>query len=272
MYCSHFGDEFNGVALECLLKIEDLFKVNIVVYSLEGPVASLVRRSRGIYDQTLKLNVYQNHLNVIKDFEKYCAVFQCKTCSKLWYVRNHHYLRHCKTCTAEVREIYPGWIYKSTPTIFEKLEEIIVFVSPKDRYYPYFACNDFESFFDHNNLPKNGEMLSFEDRHKPLSVAIASDVPGHEEVICLVSNGNEKSLIHDMLQHMEAIADSAYEIQKEKFNYVYKALKDHPNCRSEIYWNNLTSITKSWLYLDLTANVTIWTWLSLLLLHCCWTK
>ena len=76
-------------------------------------------------------------------------------------------------------------------------------------------------------------MLSFEACHRPLSVAIASNVPGHEEAICLVSNGNEKTLIEDMLLHMEAIADSAYEILKKRFNYVYEALKDHPNSRSE---------------------------------------
>ena len=58
VYCTHFGDEFNGVTFECLLKIEGLFKINIVVYSLEGRVASLVHRSRGIYDQTLKLNTF----------------------------------------------------------------------------------------------------------------------------------------------------------------------------------------------------------------------
>ena len=192
VYCSHFGNEFNGVTLECLLKLEDLFKVNIVVYSLDGRVASLEHRSREIYDQTLKVNVYQNHLSVIKDFEKYCAVFQCKTCSKLWYGRNH-YSCQCRTCTAKVREIYSGGIYTSTPTIFEKLEEINVFVPPKDRFYPYFACYDFESFFDHNNLPKNGEMLSFETRRRPLRVAIGSNVPGHEEAICLISNGNKKN-------------------------------------------------------------------------------
>ena len=59
-----------------------------------------------------------------------------------------------KLILAKIREIYPGGIYKSTPTIFEKSEEIHVFALPKDLYYPYFACYDFESFFDHNNLPK----------------------------------------------------------------------------------------------------------------------
>ena len=32
---------------------------------------------------------------------------------------------------------------------------------------------------------------------------------------------------------MEAISESAYEILKNKFSYIYNALKDHPNCRSE---------------------------------------
>ena len=107
--------------------------------------------------------MYQNHLSLVKDFDFYCAVglFQCKTCTKLWYSRDH-YLRHCKKCTAGVRESCSGGIYKATPTIFQKLEEINVFVPQKDRYYPFFACYNFESFFDCNNLPKNSKMLSFE--------------------------------------------------------------------------------------------------------------
>ena len=43
-------------------------------------------------------------------------------------------------------------------------------------------------------------MLSFEARHVPLSVAIASNVPGHEEAVCFVSNGDSKTLVQDMLR------------------------------------------------------------------------
>ena len=33
-------------------------------------------------------------------------------------------MRHTKTCSASVRESYPGGIYKNTPNIFEKLEDV----------------------------------------------------------------------------------------------------------------------------------------------------
>ena len=88
-------------------------------------------------------------------------------------------------------------------------------------------------FFDRNNLPKSSEMLSFEARHVPLSEAIASNVSGHEEAVFFVSNGDSETLVQDMLRGMEAISESAYEILKKKFSYVYDALKDHPNSRSE---------------------------------------
>ena len=88
-------------------------------------------------------------------------------------------------------------------------------------------------FFVRNNLPKNSEMLSFEAHHVPLSMAIASNVPGREEAVCLVFNGDFRTLVQDMLWHMGAISESAYEILKKKFSYVYDALKDHTKHRSE---------------------------------------
>ena len=76
---------FNGVAIEDLIPIEDLFKVNVSIYQLNEESARLVIRSRGLYQETMALNKYKNHLSLITDFEKYCAVFCCMSCDKLHY-------------------------------------------------------------------------------------------------------------------------------------------------------------------------------------------
>ena len=88
---------FNGIAIEDLIPIEDLFKVNVSIYQLNEESARLVYRSRGLYQETMALNKYQNHLSLITDFEKYCAVYRCMSCRKLHYGRAN-FLRHCKTC------------------------------------------------------------------------------------------------------------------------------------------------------------------------------
>ena len=129
--------------------------------------------------------------------------------------------------------MYPVGICKATTTIFQKLEEINVFVPQKDCYYPFFTSYDFECFLIAITYLKHSEILSFEAHHVPLSMAIASNVPGREEAVCLVFNGDFETLVQDMLRHMEAISESAYEILKKIFSNVYDALKDHTKYRSE---------------------------------------
>ena len=63
--------------IEDLIPIEDLFKVNVSIYQLNEESARLVYRSRGLYQETMALNKYQNHLSLVTDFEKYCALYRC---------------------------------------------------------------------------------------------------------------------------------------------------------------------------------------------------
>ena len=171
-YCLHFNivpNTFVGVNLVDFIDLEDFFKVNLVVYELEEGVAKLIQRSRELYSETMRLNIWKNHLSLIVDFEHYCRVYQCIHCGKLWD-QNCHYHRHTKTCKNTVRDLFPGGIHKNPATIFEKLEEIGICVPANERCFPYFACYDFEAYFSQENLPGNGPKLSFEARHVPLSV------------------------------------------------------------------------------------------------------
>ena len=101
-YCTHFEiEEFSGVSLFDFVELENFYKINIVAYELENNKAKLIQRSRELYKETMKVNVFENHLSLIIDFEKYCRVYQCKHCDKLWY-QNYNYYRHTKTCTTTV--------------------------------------------------------------------------------------------------------------------------------------------------------------------------
>ena len=182
--------------------------------------AKLIQGSRELHPQTMKLNVYENHLSII-DFEKYCHVYQCVHCSKLWY-RNYHYYRHTKTCTTTVRESFPGGIHRNPYTIFEKQEQIGICVPKQDRFYPYRACYDFEAYLARENLLKNGPKLVFEARHVSMSVGIASNVPGFEEEKCFTTSDDEKELIRNSINYLEAISLSAYQLLKKKFEGVLK--------------------------------------------------
>ena len=99
-YCKHFHidpDQFQGVFLIDFPEIEDFLKINIVVYDLQNKKKRLIQRSRELYGETMQLNVFKNHLSLIVDFEKYCDVYQCQRCDKLWYGRKK-FLKHTDSC------------------------------------------------------------------------------------------------------------------------------------------------------------------------------
>ena len=69
----------------------------------------------------------------------------------------------------------------------------------------------------------------FEARHVPMSVGIASNVPGFEEGKCFITSGDEKKLIQNLVDYLEAISLSAYRLVKEKFRTTFEALESSDN-------------------------------------------
>ena len=67
------------------------------------------------------------------------------------------------------------------------------------RYYPYRATFDFEFWFDTTQLPSDSDKVQWVARHVPLSVSVASNVPGHEQVQCLVTDGDANQLVSNMM-------------------------------------------------------------------------
>ena len=46
-------------------ELGDYFQINFTVYELDGTTAKLMQRSRELYSETMRLNVYENHLSHI---------------------------------------------------------------------------------------------------------------------------------------------------------------------------------------------------------------
>ena len=136
-YCMHFENTygaFTGVNLSNFVDLEDFFKINLVAYKLEERVAKLVQRSRELYSETMRLNIWKNHLSLIVDFEHCYNMYQCIHCGKLWD-RNCDYYCHSKTCKTTVCDVFPGGIHKNPPTTFKKLEEIGICVPANERFF-----------------------------------------------------------------------------------------------------------------------------------------
>ena len=145
--------------------------------------AELVRRSLCHYPETMYLNLYETHFSFIQDVHMYCHSYRCRKCGDSSW-KNAHCLRtHEHTCMGGVRRVYPGGVYHSTPSVFERLDDENIRVSESLRYYPYRATFDFECSFDTTQLPLDSDKVQWAARHVPVTVSVASNVPGHEQAM-----------------------------------------------------------------------------------------
>ena len=138
---AHLTDQniqtFKGVQLDDLSDLESLFKTNIFVYAL-GPLqvdqddeaedeedehtAKLIYRSLGQFEDTVYLNLYENHFSFICDMSKYSHSYQCARCGKSWKT-GLQLNRHEKTCEGTVVQKFPGGVYRPAASLFEQLKE-----------------------------------------------------------------------------------------------------------------------------------------------------
>ena len=224
--------DFTGVTLDDLYRVETTFKTNVCVYKLvksdvDGKTtAELVRRSLCHYDNTLHINLHETYFSYIKDVRMYCHSYRCQKCGDCLWKDAYKLHRHERTCEGGVRQVYPGGVYHSTPSVFERLDDENIQVPESLRYYPYRATFDFECWFDTAQLPSDSDKVQWVARHVPLSVSVASNVPGHEQVQCLVTDGNPDKLVADMMNILRAMSDAAYEDLKDSYEDVLEQLAE----------------------------------------------
>ena len=207
---------FVGVTLDDLHKVESKFETNVVVYQLieianGKTMAELVRRSTGHYTETMYVNLHETHYSYIRDINMYCHSWRCRNCEQALWKNPKDLHRHERTCTEGIKRVYKGGVYRPPASIFERLDDEGIVVEKMLRYYPYRATFDFESYFSDERLPANSDKLQWSARHIPLSVSVASNVPGHVAPCCFITDGDSDKLVADMMRHLHTISEAAYE-------------------------------------------------------------
>ena len=61
--------------------------------------------------------------------------------------------------------------------------------------------------------------------HVPLSVSLASNVPGHELPRCYVTDGNSDKLVGNMVSGLIAISDAAFDMLVPSYDNVLNELE-----------------------------------------------
>ena len=171
------------------------------------------------------LNLYETHFSYIKDIRMYSHSYKCSKCEQALWKTPQDLLRHERTCTEGIKRVYTGGVYRPPSSIFERLDDEGIIVEDVLRYYPYRATFDFECYFDRDNVPADSDRVQWIARHVPLSVSLASNVPGHEDAQCYITNGDSDKLVADMMAGLVAVSDAAFESLKPSYEYVLDELE-----------------------------------------------
>ena len=221
-----FGDfrtNFQGVDLEDFEHLEECFQTSINIFRLTSKNECEVEYlSSKKFSQEIHLNAFRDHINLIIDFKVYARKYVCGICRKI-LTSKQALKRHGTNCFWKTKYVFSGGYYKYTTSLFEDLEEVGVFVPHNLRHYPYFAVWDMEAMLE--KIPDPGEgKLKYTHIHKPVSCSIASNVPGHEEAYCIVTE-NTRDLVGGMFEKFEAIWEKAIGLSYSRWGEYLDELK-----------------------------------------------
>ena len=68
------------------------------------------------------------------------------------------------------------------------------------------------------------EKLTWDAKHIPLSVSVCSNVPDYDQPKCIVSDGDSKQLVKEMLEQLVKISQKSYALLRKEFNFLFEAI------------------------------------------------
>lgn len=214
-----------GIPLDHLDLIEDCFGVRILLYEKKDYVPTMIRNSRADGVPVL-IHVENGHCCLIVNIDVYSATFRCRHC-RCFFAKNSHLRRHeKKECDARQRHRYFSGVYRPKLSVFEKLEIVGIDVAAEKRFYPYRACFDYESILVKTGLRGNSAKVQFVNRHEPVSCSLTSNVPGHDKLVTLISDGDPFLLVQNMILVLDEVQKEASKLLREEFREELKLLNE----------------------------------------------
>ena len=194
-------------------KFDTKHAINIISY-YEDETISYIRKSS--FNETripIYLNLYLDHFSYITDLQQLAKVYLCKRCS-MKFRNNYDMQRHFDSCTLEQKDVFNKF-----PKLWEKARNLIVDLTDlhdinMDFKYDYLITFDLESI-NHKMIQMVGEKLTYVGKHIPVSVSIATNVPGFEEEKFILSE-NPKEITTLMFEYFDKIALKAKELMINK--------------------------------------------------------
>ena len=213
-------DDYPGLSIQEIPLFEELFQVNINIYSLrEDDSCISIYRSPSLYNKTMYLNQYDKHLSVIKNFNAYAKKFHCNICTK-HFNRHSNMKQHIKTCT-DTKEIFPGGFYQLPKNIYQKLEDCGITVAKRDRHYQYFSVLDFESVLIKMEEPA-GLSTKIINQHHPISVSVSNNI-SKSAPVCYIDE-DPITLVDQLVSYLQCVQQKASQLMRERFKVILSIL------------------------------------------------
>ena len=212
-------EEYQGLTMDQLSSVENMFSTGFRVYTIgdrgepDAGAARLLRRPMPGLSRIIDVHLEgDSHFETIASMEEYARAFKCLHCGSLW--SSAWRLRiHQDACSRASAYQYRGGIYEPRPRFHDLLGRLGIVVAPEDRYYPYRATFDLEACL---TRPRPGVATMFTTVHVPMSVSLASNVPGHEGPYNFVSEGDPQEMVDRMMARLWAMSDEAYRLMLER--------------------------------------------------------
>ena len=103
-------EEFAGVTLDDVYRVETTLETNVCVYKLVNSdaedgksIGELVRRSSCHYPDTMHFNLHETHFPFIQDVRLYCYSYRCQKCGDSIWKDAYRQRSHERPCTGCVR-------------------------------------------------------------------------------------------------------------------------------------------------------------------------
>ena len=227
--------DFTGVKLEELSKFEEVFAINVNIYSLdENDKATAIYKSACLYEDTLYLDKYLNHVSYINNFKAYAKKFTCRKC-KRFFDQSNNCNRHELTCDDSARLKYPGGFYSSKKNVFEQLVDLGIDVAESYRYHKDFCVYDFESMLVPHIQPA-GTQTTILSKHHPASVSVCSTISQSPE--CHVSEKTE-DLVSFMMTYFNSIQQRVTRQMMSRYKQVFDILEEYQSITKVIKISNV---------------------------------
>lgn len=214
-------ESFPGVMFHDLPRLEECFHTCINIFEMNCVSEEIKPKylSRCRFKQTLNLNMYENHLSLITNFNAYAKKWSCEKCNR-HFPNIQNMKRHQQKCSNNLKFKYRGGYAQRPQTIFEELKYFDINVPPI--LYDKFATYDFESILEKYNDNSSSKRV-FTAKHKAVSVSICSNVEGFTEPKHFV-NESEKRLVSDMIEYLTEISNFNAQKLENNLQHVFSQL------------------------------------------------